>query len=125
MRMPDLFLVNRSIQYVCLISIGILGLITIIGSGPTVKQESVQTILDREVNKMTFDDAIRTWGPPVSIVQGNEIFVAMWASESNQGAVAMPLGNMTIAVPISQGFNLQLTFDKQSNIMRSWRYREW
>jgi len=73
---------------------------------------------------MTYDQAIMTWGQPVSITQGDEIFVVTWASSSS-GAIAMPIGNMIYAAPVSSGYNLQLTFDKRTKLLRYWRYGEW
>ena len=80
--------------------------------------------LDNSLNKKTYDQAIMTWGQPVSVTQGDEIFVATWAS-STSGSVAMPLGNMTYVAPVSSGFNLQLTFDKRTRSLKYWRYQEW
>jgi len=96
------------------------------GCGPTHKAQLQEFYknLDGAVNKMTYDQAIATWGPPTSITQGDKVFVATWFSE-RKGAAAMPIGNMMFAVPLSHGWELGLTFNKETKKMVYWRYREW
>jgi hypothetical protein len=76
------------------------------------------------MGQLTYDEALIKFGQPTSVTQGEEIFIASWSSEES-GAVAIPIGNLVYAAPVSHGFVLQLTFGKISKLMQDWKYREW
>jgi hypothetical protein len=63
-------------------------------------------------------------GQPISLTEGGDIFIATWHSEE-VSAMAMPIGMFVWAVPLCQGWDLQLIFDKTTGKMISWKYRQW
>ena len=112
---------------IVLIRILFVLLLFILGcGGPQPRPNPFFQELDRNINVMTFDDALRNWGPPTNMQEGDNILVANWIYERQIGSMAMPIGNMTLYTgPSTKGSNLQLTFDKATRKMIYWRYREW
>lgn len=80
--------------------------------------------LNSNVGKMTLDDAVVRWGPPLSRYEGDELVVAEWNSESTSQLVA-PIGNMWVAVPVQHGWQLRLSFEKSSRKLSAWNYKAW
>ena len=91
-------------------------------TGPS--RVSFEETLNSAINKITFDEAIMTWGEPASVFQGDEIFIAAWGNAESGGAV-FPIGNTWFAVPIEKGWKLQLSFNKVSRKMVRWIYDKW
>lgn len=88
--------------------------------------EKVRNYLDSNMNKMTYDKAIMQWGPPTSVAEGENIFVATWLYSQTSGAITAPVGTMyLLTMPISHGWKLELTFDKKTNRMIYWKYNQW
>jgi hypothetical protein len=52
------------------------------------------------------------------------VSIAIWHSESSS-AIAGPVGDMIVAVPVNHGEELQLAFDKRTNRMVQWNHRAW
>lgn len=75
---------------------------------------AIEKGLDKEMGKMTYDSALRQWGAPESIIDGNDVFVAVWNGKSN-----------TSMRENANDYVLQLTFDKNSKIMKAWKFNEY
>ncbi|MBI2412575.1 MAG: hypothetical protein HYV24_05140 [Deltaproteobacteria bacterium] len=104
-----------------------------IADDSTVVLQQMSKTLDSAIGEMTFDEALMAFGAPESITHGEEIFVASWTWTS-QGVKADPkdlLGLsaeqvlMLYSIKVSHGENVLLTFDKQTKLLRQWRYRNW
>ena len=80
--------------------------------------------LDAALDHMTYDDALRTYGPPASIVEGDDIIIAEWR-QSSSSVVAMPMGNNAFALPLEDGELLRLTFDKPTRKLIEWNHNTW
>lgn len=85
---------------------------------------SFEETLNSAINKITYDEAIMTWGEPASVFQGDEIFIATWGDAKSGGAV-FPIGNTWFAIPIEKGWKLQLSFNKVTRKMVRWIYDKW
>ena len=73
---------------------------------------------------MTYDQALITFGEPTSTFQGDEIFVVTWGAENLSGAV-FPVGKAWIAMPMKEGWKLQLSFNKDTRKLAGWKYDQW
>ncbi len=73
---------------------------------------------------MTYDQALMIWGQPVSMFDGDSIFIVNWGAESSSNVIA-PVGNTIMAFPIKDGWNLQLGFSKKTRKLVSWKYEKW
>lgn len=80
--------------------------------------------LDSNIGIMTYDDAIMRWGEPTSTTKGENIFVVTWGSEKS-GTAVIPWRGTIFTAPISHGWKLRLTFDKTTQKMINWYYKEW
>jgi len=94
--------------------------------------------LDAHIGRMTFRQAVRTWGPPVrSAPIGNGEVVALWQDERQEGPfLQVPnFGIMPwwvpspILPPPRHGWRMELTFAETASpgvsVLRGWRYQEW
>ena len=86
--------------------------------------EEFYASLNQSVGHMSYDDALARWGPPVSSAEGVNIVVATWGTSST-GTLAVPIGNMIYAAPVNKGWELRLTFDLDTQLLKSWNYQEW
>jgi hypothetical protein len=93
-------------------------------AGEEKRPPSLEETLNSQIGIMTYDDALMAWGEPVSIVQGDEIFVATWGGERGGNAV-FPIGNMFVAMPFESGWKLLLSFNKETKRLVTWRYNKW
>ena len=75
---------------------------------------SMEKSLDSHMGKMTYDFALKQWGAPDSVVEGENVFVATWNGKS---ATSIKMNAID--------YVLQLTFDKKNKIMRGWKYNEY
>lgn len=75
---------------------------------------SMEKSLDSHMGKMTYDSALKQWGAPYSMLEGNDVFVATW-----NGKTATSIRNNAI------DYVLQLTFDKKTKIMKAWKFNEY
>jgi len=73
---------------------------------------------------LTYDQALVTWGPPLATADGDEIFVAQWASEKSITAI-IPTQYVTFAKQVSHGWILRLTFNKTTKKLDSSYYYNW
>ena len=58
------------------------------------------------------------------MTEGDQIFVAVWGSEST-GAVAAPIGRSVMVLPVESGWRLTIGFNKITKKMVSYRYQSW
>lgn len=80
--------------------------------------------LNNLVNELTYDEALMTWGEPASLFKGDEIFIATWGNRSS-GSALFPIENTWFAMPIENGWKLQLSFNKKTRKLVSWKYDKW
>jgi hypothetical protein len=103
----------------------LLGVVLAINCATNEKPKfDYEAALNNSIGKVTYDQFLSGMGPPTSVVQGDQIFVATWSS-SKTGAMAMPIGNMVVAMPYNHGDEFVLTFDKVTRLLRAWTYRKW
>jgi len=88
------------------------------------KRHSFEETLNSALNRMTYDEALMTWGEPTSVFQGDEIFIATWGN-AESGSAVFPIGNTWFAMPIEEGWKLQLSFRKNTRTLVSWKYDKW
>lgn len=86
---------------------------------PTFKEN-----LDSLISKLTYDQALMTWGQPASVFDGDEIFLATWGN-ANSGSAIFPIYNTWFSLPIESGWKLQLSFSKTTRKLLSWKYDKW
>ena len=106
----------------------VLQLISCTTIDPSLTGESGSSSFEEKlnglVNIMTYDQALMTWGEPASVFEGDEIFIATWGNKQGGGAV-FPIGNTWFAMPIENGWKLQLSFNKMTRKMVSWKHERW
>jgi hypothetical protein len=68
---------------------------------------NIEQTLSQEVGRMTYEEALDRWGEPTSLDKGAKLFTAFWQRQRSSGFVTE---------------RLYLTFDNQSQVMRSYRY---
>ena len=86
--------------------------------------QDIQESLETHIGKLTYDEALANWGEPLSVFQGDEVFVVTWGAEKS-GAVAFPIGNIVYAGTVSRGWKLISIFNKSSRRMTSVKYTHW
>ena len=67
----------------------------------------METTLNNEIGKLTYEEAVIRWGQPASKSEGKEYFTAYWLKERSAGLVKE---------------RLYLTFDNEKKILRAFRY---
>lgn len=72
--------------------------------------------LDQAIDEMTYDEALFYFGQPSNVVSDDQIIVASWKRESIFGASSSGT---------NMGNELVLSFDKDTKILKGWRYKEW
>src|SRR5512139_1491054 len=87
----------------------------------TSTAERDAAMFNQQLNRMTYDDAISMWGSPTSLTEGDKVFVAVWRRQKQPGALVMPMGTSTMALPMESGSEIYLTFDKVTKRMVAWR----
>ena len=65
--------------------------------------------MDDGIGKLTYDDAISTWGAPTKTVKGDEIIVVDWSE----------IQYLSTGVPVTTGV-LRITFSKKKKVMLRW-----
>jgi hypothetical protein len=118
---------SRKAAFIFCFSLSTLGFISCTTLDPKYTEPSrvrFEETLNAATNKMTYDEALMTWGEPASVFQGDEIFIATWGSAESGGAI-FPIGNTWFALPIEKGWKLQLSFSKTTRKMVSWNYNKW
>ena len=85
--------------------------------------------LEEIIGTMTYDEALSTWGEPISIFQGDKIFVVTWGSEKVGPVIttATPVGNAAIVATNQSrsGWKISATFSIESRILKSIHYTGW
>jgi len=102
-------------------------IISTIGCASLARQEErerMATYLNSQLNTLTYDQALSNWGEPLSTTQGDTLFIVTWGSEKT-GYATIPIGNILYTGKVSHGWNLQITFDKSSRQMTSWKFTNW
>lgn len=76
------------------------------------------------LDRLTYDEALRRFGPPSSIAEGQDIFVAVWQSAAGPTlwipGPSMGFGPTYLGAQ-APGPRLELTFNRQSKLLRHWR----
>ena len=88
------------------------------------EEQEFSKYMNSVINVLTYDQALMEWGQPLAQIEGDEIFVTTWGAEK-AGIVAMPIGNMTYTFSKEHGWRLQLSFDKKTRKMVSWKSSDW
>ena len=90
---------------------------------------SLESQLQSLVNKAKYDDALATWGEPISTFEGDEIFVVTWGFEvvGSTLSIASPVGAGAIVATGQQrsGWKISATFHKETRILTSIRHTWW
>jgi len=76
-----------------------------------------ESSMNSQVGILTYDDAIRTWGPPASVAEGDRVIVAAWSRPRATSSVYTG----GIAVTSHRSSDLTVTFDKETKRMIDWR----
>lgn len=90
----------------------------------THDEHSFLKYLDDMVGIVSYDQALMHFGEPASVFEGDDIFVVTWGTESLGGAV-FPLGTGLVAFQLRDGWKLQLSFNKETRKMVTWKYDYW
>jgi len=85
---------------------------------------SIGIYLNSNINIMTWDEALMTWGQPGSSFEGDEVFLGTWGGEKS-GSAIFPINKMIFITPIESGWQLRLTFNKKTRKLASWQYEKW
>ncbi len=94
--------------------------------------QSRQNWLDGQVGRLTYSEALVKWGPPVQSQEHKGVIVAVWQSRrASPGYLLMPpipgnaySSSLALAIPES-GSRLQLVFDRETELLRSWSTQDW
>lgn len=92
------------------------------------QSREAQALVDnwnKAIGRYTYDDALRQFGPPTSIAEGNSVFVAVW--QDAPGPVVMIPGPSFGFGPTYFGTQIpgarrELTFDKRTHRLTRWRF---
>lgn len=90
----------------------------------TKDENSFLKYLDDMVDIISYDQALMHFGEPASVFEGDNIFIVTWGTESLGGAV-FPLGEGMIAFQLRDGWKLQLSFNKTTRKLVTWKYDYW
>lgn len=88
------------------------------------KRISFEDNLNNLIGKLTYDQALMTWGEPSSTFEGDEIFLATWGNQTSGNAI-FPINKTWFSMPIESGWRLQLSFDKKTRLLKGWIYKKW
>lgn len=88
--------------------------------------------LDGLVGRLTYSEALVRWGPPAHSQEHKGMIVAVWQSRrASPGYLLMPpipgnpySSSLALAIPES-GSRLQLVFDRETELLRSWSTQDW
>jgi len=117
-----------AILLACIISFTILSSQSMAGDA-TPTYEDFKKSMDNNIDKLTYDDALINLGPPTSVIQGVDIFMASWSWNSRN----TPNPNDTFGLSPDQTLmlysmsstrteTLQLIFSRSSKKLKQWRY---
>jgi hypothetical protein len=123
---------SRRLRRLLLIA-NVMALLVGCGAG----QRRTEEFLRGQVGVMTYDQALVRWGKPTAVVVGERVQIASWGNESLVGGAQVPVSmpplqpggppmNFVIQQPVvAHGWELRLSFDKSTNRLVDWHYREW
>jgi hypothetical protein len=86
--------------------------------------EEFKTRMDGYIGTRSYDETLKALGPPTAVADGDRIRVATWREES-ESEILSHMGGFITSMPISHGYELKMTFDKQTSLLQSWDYKEW
>jgi len=91
--------------------------------------EAIQARLEQQIGVMQYDEALGYWGEPISVFDGDNVFVVTWGSEKVGPVVttAAPIGNAVIAATGQKrsGWKISATFNKKTRILASIKRDVW
>lgn len=95
-------------------------------------QLSQRNHFDGLVGRLTYSEALVRWGPPAQSQTHGGMIVAVWQSHrASPGYLIMPpvpgnpwSSSLAVAIPES-GSRLQLVFDRETEVLRSWSTQDW
>ena len=73
--------------------------------------------MDFEIGVLTYDEALTTFGSPTNNSLGDNIIIATWI---NQSTSYVAIGR--IIVPDTNGETLTLIFNKNTHLLKKWKY---
>ena len=78
---------------------------------------------------MSYDEGLSTWGEPVSVFQGDKVFIVTWgAAQVGPGyTVAVPVGKSVIVQSgqNQSGWKILATFNKEARVLTKVIFTEW
>ncbi|WHZ17382.1 MAG: hypothetical protein OJF52_004234 [Nitrospira sp.] len=95
-------------------------------------QVSQRNYFDGLVGRLTYSEALVKWGPPGQSETHGGMIIAVWQSRrASPGYLIMPpipgnpwSSSLAVALPES-GSRLQLVFDRETEVLRSWSTQDW
>jgi hypothetical protein len=107
----------------------------------SIKEEEAQAAAEEQgrrnwfngqLGKLTYAEALAQWGPPSRSQERKGVIVAVWErrTESPGYVVIPPISSsayaptLAAAIPGS-GSRLQLVFDRDTELLRSWSSQDW
>ncbi|HQT96854.1 MAG TPA: hypothetical protein PK416_03110 [Thermodesulfobacteriota bacterium] len=79
-----------------------------------------ESSMNSKVGILTYDDAIRAWGPPTNVADGDRVTVAVWTR-----SMGITMGRSRLMTYASETTNnLTITFDRETRQMIEWRLQE-
>lgn len=85
------------------------------------KIEEVKQKLQGKENIMTFDEAIKEFGAPDGILEGEEIIFTKWILEKSSKSPQLNYPKETIIVNPPSGTYLEMIFDKKTKLLKEWK----
>jgi hypothetical protein len=74
---------------------------------------------------MSVDDAISFWGPPSSKYIGDEMYSVKWFGEGAIEQIGYFNRNAWRSTTSRRGWEVNLTFDKATDLLTAGTYRQW
>jgi hypothetical protein len=74
---------------------------------------------------MSGDDAISFWGPPSSKYIGEEVYSVKWFGEGAIEQSGYFKRNQWRSTTSRSGWEVKLTFDKETDLLTAGTYRQW
>jgi len=95
-------------------------------------QLSQRNHFDGLVGRLSYSDALVRWGPPAQSQAHGGMIIAVWQSRrASPGYLLMPpipgnpwSSSLAVAIP-EGGSRLQLVFDRETELLRSWSTQDW
>lgn len=95
-------------------------------------QLSQRNHFDGLVGRLSYSEALVRWGPPAQSQAHGGMIVAVWQSRrASPGYLLMPpipgnpwSSSLAVAIP-EGGARLQLVFDRDTELLRSWSTQAW